>query len=137
MINQTQTAKLIREYISRSIAEDFSAEENAPALLLAVQDAINNEEVCHLGRALLARHDSLVDGGYEVGGELCDPHIQAIADALTASPEPLRTPDEMKIEALRAGCQAVLDAFPALDGRRIENIKRVCRAALIAAGCNK
>lgn len=33
---------------------------------------------------------------------------------------------------LRSACQAVLDEFPALDHKRIENVKRICRAALAA-----
>jgi len=35
-----------------------------------------------------------------------------------------------EIERLRAACQAVLDEFPAFDGKRIEKVKRICRAAL-------
>ena len=35
---------------------------------------------------------------------------------------------------LLAACQAVLDEFPAADGRRIESVKALCRAALRKAG---
>ncbi len=35
---------------------------------------------------------------------------------------------------LLAACQAVLDEFPATDGRRIESVKAICSAALRKAG---
>jgi hypothetical protein len=34
---------------------------------------------------------------------------------------------------LLAACQAVLDEFPAMDGRRIESVKAICRAAIAKA----
>jgi len=34
---------------------------------------------------------------------------------------------------LLAACQAVLDEFPAADGRRIESVKAICRAAIAAS----
>ena len=34
---------------------------------------------------------------------------------------------------LLAACQAVLDEFPAFDGKRIESIKRICRDAISKA----
>lgn len=34
---------------------------------------------------------------------------------------------------LLAACQAVLDEFPALDSKRIESIKRICRDAIAKA----
>lgn len=34
---------------------------------------------------------------------------------------------------LLAACQAVLDEFPAMDGRRIESVKAICRAAIARA----
>jgi hypothetical protein len=34
---------------------------------------------------------------------------------------------------LLAACQAVLDEFPAADGRRIESVKAICRAAITKA----
>jgi hypothetical protein len=34
---------------------------------------------------------------------------------------------------LLAASQAVLDEFPALDGKRIESVKRICRAAIAKA----
>jgi hypothetical protein len=48
---------------------------------------------------------------------------QALADAclLEAAPD------------LLAACQAVLDEFPAADGRRIESVKAICRAAITKA----
>lgn len=48
---------------------------------------------------------------------------QALADAclIAAAPE------------LLAACQAVLDEFPAMDGRRIESVKAICRAAIAKA----
>lgn len=35
--------------------------------------------------------------------------------------------------ALLAACRAVLDEFPACDGKRIESVKRICRAAISRA----
>jgi hypothetical protein len=37
-------------------------------------------------------------------------------------------------QVLLAACQAVLDEFPAYDSKRIESVKRTCRAAIAAAG---
>jgi hypothetical protein len=53
-----------------------------PALLRAVPEALNDTEVCHLGRALLARHASLADVGYQIGGDYADPELTAIAKRL-------------------------------------------------------
>ena len=47
---------------------------------------------------------------------------EANADLIAAAPD------------LLAACQAVLDEFPATDGRRIESVKAICSAALRKAG---
>lgn len=48
---------------------------------------------------------------------------QAIANARLIAAAP----------ALMAACQAVLEEFPALDSKRIESIKAICRAAIARA----
>ena len=74
--------------------------------------------------------------GHMIGGHICtvnnlptdvlanrDPGIaEATARLIAAAPD------------LLAACQAVLDEFPATDGRRIESVKAICRAALRKAG---
>jgi hypothetical protein len=50
--------------------------------------------------------------------------------------EPIDWADAALIAAapdLLAACQAVLDEFPAADGRRIESVKAICRAAITKA----
>lgn len=47
--------------------------------------------------------------------------------------EQVYTPQEGAARALLLACQAVLDEFPALDSKRIESVKRICRAAIATA----
>jgi len=76
--------------------------------------------------------------GHVIGGHICtvnnlptdvlanrDPGIAEANAALIAA-----APD------LLAACQAVLDEFPAADGRRIEGVKAICRAAITKATAN-
>ena len=44
-----------------------------------------------------------------------------------------RTPLTDAAPELLAACQAVLDEFPAFDSKRIESVKRICRAAIAKA----
>ncbi len=73
---------LIREYVNCILAECVGEDETPAAILTAVVEAQNSEEVEHLGRALLARHESLADASYRYGAENYDPSLKVIADAL-------------------------------------------------------
>lgn len=68
---------MIREYVAGLEPDDF-----APAIFRAIGEALNDEEVCHLGRAMLARHASLADPAYQIGGKRADPDLTAIAERL-------------------------------------------------------
>lgn len=78
----TDTPTLIRNYASWILTECVGEDETPTALLTAVGDAQNSEEVEHLGRALLARHESLADASYRYGEKNYDPALKAIATAL-------------------------------------------------------
>lgn len=65
----------------RVLLADFG-EDPAPPLYDAICDAIDEAEMRALGVALCARHDALVDGSWRIGGADCDPHLQAVADAV-------------------------------------------------------
>lgn len=56
--------------------------------------------------------------GPEAVAQIYGPDVDARAALFAAAPD------------LEAACQAVLDEFPALDGKRIERVKAICRAAL-------
>ena len=71
------TAAMIKLYVA-----EYAHEPELPALFRAVPEALNDEEVCHLGRAILARHASLAEPDYRIGGELADPDLTAIAERL-------------------------------------------------------
>ena len=65
------TATLIRAFAQAEVAADYSEDERPAALLLAIRDTIDPQEVCHLGRALLVRDDVLSDPPYRLGGAMC------------------------------------------------------------------
>lgn len=56
-------------------------------------------------------------------GDMADP-AQIAADQMIAAAAP----------DLLAACEAVLAEFPALDSKRIESVKRICREAIAKAG---
>jgi len=60
----------------------YGEDESPIALFVAVLETTNASELIHLGRAILARHDSLCDVGYRIGEPHDDPAISALADAL-------------------------------------------------------
>lgn len=68
---------MIRAYVAGMEPDGCS-----PAIFAAIHQAINDEEVCHLGRALIARHESLADVDYRLWGELSDPDLNEIARRL-------------------------------------------------------
>ena len=78
----TPKSTLIRDYAARSTAENYGEDEIPAAVLTAIVEAQNSEEVESLGRALLARHESLADASYRYGEKNYDPALKAIADAL-------------------------------------------------------
>jgi hypothetical protein len=82
----SMTAALIAAYAKAQIAEGYGEDETPAAILLAIQQAEGAEETCHLGRALLARHDALADPPYRLGGDRCDPRLTEIAARLDYQP---------------------------------------------------
>lgn len=78
----TAKSTLIRDYAARSIAEDYGDGETPAAILTAIVEAQNSEEIEHPGRALLARYESLSDAAYRYGEENYDSTLKAIADTL-------------------------------------------------------
>ena len=75
------TASLIRAYAASGL-ENYGEDETPIALLTAIMESEGTEEACHLGRALLAREESLSDPPYRLGGEMCDSRKTEIAKRL-------------------------------------------------------
>ena len=71
----------VHDYATHAIAA-AGADESPIALFVAVLETTNASELVHLGRAILARHDSLCDDGYRIGEPHADPAISVLADAL-------------------------------------------------------
>ena len=80
-IPTTLATRAVRDYATHAIAT-YGEDESPVALFVAVMGTTNAIELVHLGRAILARHDSLCDDGYRIGGPHADPAISVLADAL-------------------------------------------------------
>lgn len=76
-----ETASLIRAYVA-DLLTGYGEDEPPAAILAAVKEAQTADEVCHLGRALLCRHQSLSDPPYRLGGAMCDRRLADIATRL-------------------------------------------------------
>lgn len=79
--NQFAAAEILA-YAREALRDNYGEDETPAAILIAIVCAQSSEEACHLGRALLARHASLADPPYRLGGESCDPRLTEIADRL-------------------------------------------------------
>jgi len=79
---QNKIARLIATYAAEQIATGYGDDETPAAILSAIADTTNDDETCHLGHALLARHQALADAPYRLGGEMCDPRLTEIAGRL-------------------------------------------------------
>ena len=84
MRNIQKAWKLVRAYVEAESA-DICDDENVgamPGIYLAVLQAVSHEEAANLGAALLCRNESAADRPFQFGGDLYDPRLQALADAL-------------------------------------------------------
>lgn len=68
------SAALLRRYVGGMEPDGLS-----PEIFAAIKLAVSDAEVCHLGRAYLARHESTVEPDYRLWGELADPDLNEIA----------------------------------------------------------
>lgn len=79
---ETHITEMVRDYSCAVMAADFPDNDGVPPLLLAMTDAVSDEECRALGLAACARHDATADGASAIGGARCEPRIQALANAL-------------------------------------------------------
>jgi hypothetical protein len=63
-----------------------SLRRSGDRILLAIREAIGNEEMLHLAHAFLIRAHQLSDPPYRIGGALCDPRLTEIAKRLRWTP---------------------------------------------------
>src|SRR5690606_21975525 len=80
--DMTQIDQIIREYAARAIRETYGEDETPAAILTAICEAQTADEVTHLGRALLERHEALADAPYRFGGPRYPDDLRAIAEGL-------------------------------------------------------
>lgn len=82
LLPMTFATRAVHDYATHAIATYYGEDESPIALFVAVLEATNASELVHLGRAILARYDSLCDNGYRIGEPHADPDISVLADAL-------------------------------------------------------
>jgi hypothetical protein len=78
----SRQARAVREYAKR-MEEDCGP---MGPLFQAIANAVNDEEATHLGRAMLARHETLSDLAYRYGGERYPEDLWHIANILDWRP---------------------------------------------------